>query len=126
MTPKALTADDMEALALPRRKKPAALTPRTLKLLRADGWGAVEVVEHWNSHVGIRQDLFGIFDVLGVGREGTIAVQVCRRDVMASRRSKISESANIGPVREAGWKVVIHGWWQDKARRWRVKIEDVS
>src|SRR5688500_105768 len=101
----------VEALGAPVkiRKKPAALTPKSLALLRAEGW-QVAVVEHWNSFVRIRQDLFGIFDLLGVGRHGTIAVQVCRRADISTRARKIADSDTIGPVREAGWAVEVHGW----------------
>lgn len=110
--------------AKPARKKPAQLTPHSLKLLREEGW-QLAVVEHWNPFLKIRHDLFGIFDVLGVGSEGTIAVQVCRRDAMSVRAKKIADSDTIAAVRKAGWRVEIHGW--DKhAGRWRVKREDVS
>lgn len=106
------------------RKKPAALTPRSLALLRQEGWQAT-VVEHWNSFVRIRQDLFGWIDVLGVGEEGTIAVQVCRRADISTRAKKIADSETVAAVRKAGWRIEVHGW--DKADgRWRVKRQDIS
>lgn len=107
------------------RKKPAALTPKSLALLRSKGWQAA-VVEHWNSFVRIRQDLFGWCDVLGVGKEGTIAVQVCRRSDMSTRARKIADSDTVAAVRDAGWRICVHGWSQDKAGRWQVKIQDLS
>ncbi len=121
---KAFTSSEAEARALPKRKKPAQLTPYSLRLLRDEGF-TCEVVEHWNSFVRRRKDLFGFIDVLGVGRDGTIAVQVCRRDDMATRRAKIAASDTVGAVREAGWKIEVHGWDLFK-NRWRVKREDVS
>ena len=110
--------------AAPKRKAPARLTPRTLKLLRDEGW-LPAVVEHWNSFMRIRQDLFGWIDVLGVGRQGTIAVQVCRRADMATRRNKIADSETVGKVREAGWIIEVHGWDLHDGK-WRVKREVLS
>jgi hypothetical protein len=46
-----------------KKKKPAALTPKTLKLIRKMGFNAA-VTETWNPHVRIRQDLFGWMDIL--------------------------------------------------------------
>ena len=107
-----------------KRKKPAALTPLTLKLLREEGY-TVAVVEHWNSFVRIRQDLFGFIDVLALGNDETIAVQCCRRSDMATRRNKIADHENVGAVRKAGWRIEIHGWDKHNGR-WRVAREDLS
>lgn len=59
----------------------ASLTPtqRTLRALRARGL-VCAIVEKWNQYAGphgIRQDLFGIIDVLALGPEGVIGVQSC-------------------------------------------------
>lgn len=120
-----LSSDPADLVVPATRKKPAQLTPRTLKLLRDEGF-ACEVVEHWNSFVRRRMDLFGFIDVLALGQDETVAVQVCTRDAMATRRAKIADHPNVGFVRKAGWRILIHGWWQDKAGRWQVKTEDLS
>ena len=49
-------------------------TQRTLKALRKQGWVAA-VVEHWNPHAFIRQDLFGIGDALCLKPDETLLVQ---------------------------------------------------
>ncbi|MHB1530468.1 MAG: hypothetical protein ACYCXT_13820 [Acidiferrobacteraceae bacterium] len=54
---------------------PASPTQRTLRHLRKAGYPLVQVVEKWNPHAGVRQDLFGIIDVLAVGPGGVLAVQ---------------------------------------------------
>ncbi len=124
----AALAAAVEALGAPvkaPRKKPAALTPRSMALLREEGY-AVAVVEHWNSFMRIRQDLFGFIDLLALGDGETLAVQVCRRSDMATRRNKIANHENVGYVRKAGWCIEIHGWDRGPNGRWRVKREDIS
>ena len=49
-------------------------TQLSLRHMRADGWTAA-VVEVWNPHARIRQDLFNIADILAVRGPDTLAVQ---------------------------------------------------
>ena len=105
----------------------ATPTQLTLRHLRAEGWPLVAVVEKWNSHVGIRQDLFGFIDVLAVGPAGTLAVQCTSRAGVSARLAKIADHANLGPVREAGWAIHVHGWDKNKSGRWQLARDvDVS
>ena len=53
-------------------------TTRSLAQLRERGY-QVWVVEYWNAFSRKRVDLFGIFDILGVGNGETIAVQTTSR-----------------------------------------------
>jgi len=50
-------------------------TRRSLEHLRKAGAELVAVVERWNPHAKIRQDLFGVVDVLAIHGGDTIAVQ---------------------------------------------------
>jgi hypothetical protein len=54
-------------------------TRRSLEHLRKAGAELVAVVERWNPHAKIRQDLFGVVDVLAIHGEDTIAVQATSR-----------------------------------------------
>lgn len=99
-------------------------TQNSLKRLRAQGYTAA-VVEHWNQHARIRQDLFGIVDVLGIGPDGTIAVQATSYSNVASRVRKIAEHENIAAIRDAGWRFEVHGWRKVK-NRWTCRVVDVS
>lgn len=99
-------------------------TQLTLRNLRERGYLAA-VVERWNPHAKIRQDLFGIIDVIGVGPEGTIGVQATSQSNRSKRTRKMVEHESIGPLREAGWTLEVHGWKKVK-NRWHVVIEDVS
>lgn len=100
-------------------------TQRTLKHLRDAGYTAA-VVEHWNPHARIRQDLFGIIDVIGVGEGGTVAVQATSRSNVAARVTKIAESDTIGAIRKAGWRVLVHGWGKDSKGKVTLREVDVS
>ncbi len=99
-------------------------TQLTLKLLRKQGYRAA-VVEKWNPHAHIRQDLFGIIDVLAVGNRETVAVQCTSYSNVSSRVNKIAESDAIGDIREAGWRVLVHGWRKPR-HRWECREIDVS
>ena len=101
-------------------------TQLTLRHLRADGWPLVEVVEHWNPHARIRQDMFGFVDVIAVRRGETLAVQTTSAANVSSRMRKIAEHPNVGAVREAGWTIRVHGW-KKVGGRWELhRDEDVS
>lgn len=105
-----------------------SLTPTklTLRKLREDGWPLVEVVEHWNPHARVRQDLFGFVDVIAVRRDETLAVQTTTAGNVSARVRKIADHPNVGAVREAGWRIVVHGWAK-QAGKWVLTREvDVS
>ena len=100
-------------------------TQLTLRHLRNDGWTA-EVVEKWNPHAQVRNDLFGFVDVLAVRGPETLAVQTTSAANVSARVRKIADSPTIGAVREAGWRILVHGWAK-KSNRWVLAREvDVS
>lgn len=100
-------------------------TKLSLRYLREQGYTAA-VVETWNPHAGIRQDLFGFIDVLGVRPGETIAVQTTTAAGVSARVKKIGDSPLIGAVREAGWTIHVHGW-RKVGNRWQLaRTVDVS
>jgi hypothetical protein len=80
-------------------------TSRTLEVLREQGY-TVAIVEKWNPHVRIRQDLFGFIDILAIKRDETLAVQATASGV-SERIKKIMASEFLPKVREAGWKIQV-------------------
>lgn len=88
-----------------------SLSPTTLTLrhLRAEGW-TVEVVERWNPHARIRQDLFGFIDLLAIRGNETLAVQTTSATNAAARLNKIVAHENARAVLRAGWRIEVHGW----------------
>jgi len=99
-------------------------TARSLKLMRDRGYRAA-VVEKWNPHAKIRQDLFGVIDVLGIQEGDTLAVQSTSYSNVASRIRKIEDSEALADIRAAGWSLHVHGWRKVK-NRWQCREVDLS
>jgi hypothetical protein len=101
-------------------------TQLSLKHLRKT-CDCVQVTEHWCSFTRRRKDLFGFIDMLALEGETTIAVQSTSWTNVSARSKKIAESPLIGFVRDAGWRVVIHGWRKNaKTNRYELRELDVS
>lgn len=107
------------------RKSGTSPTARSLARLRADGWLA-EVVERWNPHARVRNDLFGFIDVLAIRGGEVLGVQATSRDNVAARVAKIGDHANVGAVRKAGIRLEVHGWGKMASGRWELRCVDVS
>jgi hypothetical protein len=104
----------------------ATPTSRTLAELRETGWTA-EVVERWNPHARVRNDLFGFIDILAIRGAETLGVQATSASNVASRVRKIADHPNTPAVREAGWRLEVWGWgWSKKEERWTLRKVDVS
>lgn len=116
------------APAQAKRKGKAGTSPTvlTLREMRKRGYGKVAVVEKWNPHMRIRQDLFGIGDVLAVGEPGVALVQTTSLSGIASRIQKIADSDAVPHLRAAGVTILVHGWWKNPRGRWQVKEVDCS
>lgn len=100
-------------------------TQRSLKQLRAEGWTAA-VVEGWNPHAKVRQDLFGFIDILAIRDGETLAVQTTSGSHVSERVKKISNHINVGDVRKAGWFIHVHGWRKNSKGRWVLRVVDIS
>lgn len=120
-----LTAAEKRAWRLrdgkPVRKSSTSPTQRSLKMLRERGY-TVAVVERWNPHARIRQDAFGILDLIAVQGRRTIGVQTTSASNMAARMRKIQESAAYPLLKAAGWRVEVHGW-RKRSGRWICREE---
>lgn len=80
------------------------------------------VVEKFNPHVGpygIRQDLFGFIDVLGVGVGGTMAIQSTSDGVAARVRKILDDEHRVAllNVLAAGWCVEVWGFAKRRSRK---------
>lgn len=99
-------------------------TQRSLKLLRERGY-MVAIVEHWNPHARIRQDLFGVLDLVAIKQGETLGVQTTTLSGTGARLSKMAESDAVPKLREANWRLEVHGWRKLKSG-WEAKVIDVS
>lgn len=102
-------------------------TTRSLAELRKRGCRLVAVTEKWNPHAKVRQDLFGIIDVLAIGQDGeVIAVQATSDSNVSSRVKKVQDSDAIAHLRVANIRMLVHGWKKNAAGRWQLREVDIS
>lgn len=94
---------------------------RSLRFMRENGYHP-DVCEHYNFYTRRRHDLFGILDIVAIKKGETVGVQATSKSNMSSRRNKIKASGVLQSLRDAGWKIQIHGWFK-KNNRWQVKTE---
>lgn len=102
-------------------------TPTQLskKLMESEGY-LVGIVEKWNPHAKVRQDLWGFLDLLCVADgKGVVGVQTTSASNMAARRNKIRAHTNYAAVEGAGIRIELHGW-RKVGRHWEVKREVIS
>jgi hypothetical protein len=85
---------DVVAPPEPKRKKPASMSPtkRARAQMLKFGWTS-QIVERWNPFAHVRQDLFGVIDILAIGPSiGVLGVQATGGDGgnHAAREQKIT------------------------------------
>ena len=100
-------------------------TQRSLKYLRADDWFCA-VVEHWNNFARIRQDLFGVVDILAIRDGETLAVQTTSGSNVSARVRKIADAEATPHIRAAGWRFEIHGWSKNSRGIYVLRVVNVS
>jgi hypothetical protein len=85
------------------------------------------VVERWNAHAGIRQDLWGFADILGVHpvRREFLLVQTTTLANVSSRLSKAQGRAELAAWVRAGGMFQVHGWHR-AGTKWTVKVVAVD
>lgn len=103
-------------------------TTRTLKALREAGYLA-EVVERWNPHAKIRQDLYGFIDILAVRDDEVLGVQATSTPNLSARVDKIVNHKNLAPVLAANVRVQAWGWKKykkpEQGKYWRPTIREI-
>lgn len=119
-------------------------TARTLAECRKRGWLA-QVVEKWNPHARIRQDLFGCIDILAVvprreflglhdewfvERSRIVGIQACAGSSHAARRTKALAEPRLRAWIEAGGRFEVWSWakqgGRNKRKTWTLRTEEVT
>ena len=92
-------------------------TQRSLKHARTVGYTAA-VVEHWNSFVKIRQDLFGWIDILAVraGSPGVLGIQTTTGAHAAERVTKAIGNKALQVWLEASNRLEVWSWTKHKRK----------
>ena len=107
-------------------------TQRTLKYLRELGYTA-GMVEKWNPYAHIRQDLFGIIDIVAMGAGVLLGVQSCGDSGRAEHRRKLLGSANSLKWLQTGSGLWLVTWGKHKGKekgdrrlKWRPFVEKIT
>lgn len=126
-----LAGDAPEETPKKKRKKAVTPTARTLAECRKRGWTA-GVVERWNAHVHILQDLFGCIDIIALTPDGILAIQATGGDggAHAARVKKILAEPRAKKWVESGGRFEVWSWAKrgDRGARklWTLRVEDVA
>lgn len=109
----------------PKKKKGKSPTQLTLEKWRDRGYMCA-IVEKWNPHARVRQDLFGFVDVLAVGNGETIGIQTTDYTSVSKRIRKIEDDPEtVRELRKAGWRIIIEGWRKPQ-HRWKCREVELS
>lgn len=102
-------------------------TQRSLKVLREQGYHCA-IVERWNPHTRVRQDLFGFADLLCI-QEGhsPLLVQVTSTG-WSARIKKILNEPLAELALKSGFRIEVHGWRKLKSNKNRqtIKVTEIE
>jgi len=102
-----------------KKKRKPSMSPTQLSLKDARESGCLaQVVEKWNPHAKVRQDLFGVIDIVAIGCGRIVGIQATSRANVSSRVEKIRISKEAMVWCESGGTLEVHGWDKHE-NRWR-------
>lgn len=90
-------------------------TQLSLRWLRED-LNTAQVVERWNPHARIRQDLFGWCDIIALGQDKIFGIQTTSRANVPARVSKILDSKEARHWLLCDGAIRVHGWDKHQGR----------
>lgn len=95
-------------------------TKKSLKKLRDEGY-LCEIVEKTIPHCFIKKDLFGFIDLLAIKDGEVLGIQTTcgggsGDSNLYARERKIKAHENYPIVKNAGIKIVVHGWRKLKGK----------
>lgn len=97
----------------------------SLKEMRARGY-LCAIVEKVIPHNFIKQDMFGIIDVLCIRGAETVGLQVTSLDNLSAHRKKALASPNLRTWLRGGTRTfVLHGWSQGKDGKYLLKEQSI-
>lgn len=90
---------------------------RSLKHLKAQGY-TCQIVEKWNPWAKIRQDLFGIIDLVAIkdGQKGVLGIQTTSGANHSARVNKALVEPNLALWKASGNRFVVQSWAKRGAR----------
>lgn len=110
-----------------KKKKTTSPTQRSLAECRKRGWIA-QVVERWNQYANIRQDLFGVIDIVAITPNGILGIQATTNDHVADRMAKAKAEPRLRAWLRAGARFEVWGWAKQGSRgerkRWTLRADE--
>lgn len=91
-------------------------TQRTLKHYRELGFDCW-VVEKWNPHAKVRQDLFNFIDIVAMDGDRIIGIQSTSYSNHATRRNKILENKYAQVWYRSGGEIIVSSWRKISPRK---------
>lgn len=122
------------SLDKPKRKKATggtSPTQRSLAHLRSQGY-VCQVVEKYNFFAHIRQDLFGLIDIVCIkeGENGVLGIQTTSDTNRSEHRIKIYSNSILPLWLKTGNKLILHTWGKHgskgKRKLWELFEEVIS
>ena len=103
-------------------------TQRTIAECKRRGW-ICQVVEKWNPHARIRQDLFGCIDIVALTDAGILGIQACAGASHAARAAKMRAEPKTLAWRKAGGVLEVWSWAKRGPRGerkvWTLRTESI-
>ena len=79
------------------------------------------MVESYNSFTKRKKDMFGILDMVAIGNEETLGIQMTSKSNMSSRIKKIQESDFFVELLRSKWRIIVIGWFKKPNGRYDFK-----
>ena len=79
------------------------------------------MVESYNSFTKRKKDMFGILDMVAIGNEETLGIQMTSKSNMSSRIKKIQESDYFVEILRSKWRIIVIGWFKKPNGRYDFK-----
>lgn len=103
---------------------------RSLALLRKRGYVAEKVEHPWNPYSKVRQDLFGVFDILYFGGGKIGGVQVTTKSGHPGEHArKLRRWAHLTEWWNCGGRAILHVWKKTgprgKRKTWTVEEKEL-
>jgi len=105
-------------------------TQRTRAWCKSHGWHSA-IVEKWNMHAKVRQDMFGFIDLVVLdGQSGPLGVQATSGDNVAARLTKAIALPELRHWLLSGARFEVWGWRKvgprGKRKLWEVRRVPVT
>lgn len=98
--------------------KPKSTVQDTLRVLREEWKVVPEIVERWNHFARIKQDLFGVFDILALDttHRKIMGIQTTIAAHHAAHLKKMMDAPKLPPWLQAGGEAWLISWYPDRER----------